>query len=105
MEITLEADPATVSLKTLSGYRALGLNRLSLGVQSFEPSVLRTLGRLHTGEEALRAIELARAARFSNLNIDLIFGVPNQTPDLLARDLNQIFDCEPEAYFTVWFNL
>ena len=96
VEITLEADPATVSLETLSGYRALGISRLSLGVQSFEPSVLRTLGRLHTGEEALRAIELARAARFSNLNIDLIFGVPNQTPGLLARDLNQIFDCEPE---------
>ena len=96
VEMSLEADPATGSLETLSGYRALGINRLSLGIQSFEPSVLRTLGRLHTGEEALRAIELARAAKFFNLNIDLIFGVPNQTTDLLARDLNQVFDCEPE---------
>ncbi len=96
LELSLEADPATVSLETLSAYRALGINRLSLGVQSFEPSVLRTLGRLHTGEEALRAIELARAARFFNLNIDLIFGVPNQTPDLLGRDLKQVFGCEPE---------
>ncbi len=96
LEMSLEADPATVSLETLSGYRALGISRLSLGIQSFEPSVLRMLGRLHTGEEALRAIELARAAKFFNLNIDLIFGVPNQTLDLLVRDLNQVFVCEPE---------
>ncbi len=96
VEITLEADPATVSLDTLSGYRALGVSRLSLGIQSFEPSVLRTLGRLHTREEALRSIELARAAKFFNLNIDLIFGVPNQRLDLLTGDLNQVFDCGPE---------
>ncbi len=96
VEITLEADPATVSLDTLSGYRALGISRLSLGIQSFESSVLRTLGRLHTREEALRSIEIARAAKFFNLNIDLIFGVPNQTLDLLTRDLNQVFGCEPE---------
>lgn len=96
LEVSLEADPATVSLDTLSGYRALGMSRLSLGIQSFEPSVLRTLGRIHTREEALRTIELARAAKFFNLNIDLIFGVPNQTLDLLTRDLNQAFGCEPE---------
>ena len=96
VEITLEADPATVSLDTLSGYRALGISRLSLGIQSFESSVLRTLGRLHTREEALRTIELARASKFFNLNIDLIFGVPNQTLDLLTRDLNQVFGCKPE---------
>ena len=96
VEMSLEADPATVSLDTLSGYQTLGMSRLSLGIQSFEPSVLRTLGRLHTREEALRTIELARAAKFFNLNIDLIFGVPNQTLDLLARDLNQVFGCKPE---------
>lgn len=96
VEMSLEADPATVSLETLSGYQTLGMSRLSLGIQSFEPSVLRTLGRLHTREEALRTIELARAAKFFNLNIDLIFGVPNQTLDLLARDLNQVFGCKPE---------
>ena len=96
LEVSLEADPATVSLDTLSGYRVLGVSRLSLGIQSFEPSVLRTLGRIHTREEALRTIELARAAKFFNLNIDLIFGVPNQTLDLLTRDLNQAFGCEPE---------
>lgn len=96
VDISLEADPATVLLETLHGYRALGMSRLSFGVQSFEPSILQTLGRLHSGEEALRAIELARAANFSNLNIDLIFGVPGQTPDLLERDLAQVFRCEPE---------
>ena len=96
LEISLEADPATVTLETLHGYRVLGINRLSFGVQSFEPSILQTLGRLHSGEEALRAIELARAAKFSNLNIDLIFGVPSQTPDLLERDLAQVFRCAPE---------
>ncbi len=96
LDISLEADPTAISLETLCGYRALGISRLSFGVQSFEPSILQTLGRLHTGEEALRAIERARAATFSNLNIDLIFGVPGQTPDLLERDLAQVFRCEPE---------
>ncbi len=96
LDISLEADPAAVSGETLAGYRALGVSRLSFGVQSFERSILQTLGRLHTGEEARRAIEMARAAAFPNLNIDLIFGVPGQTPGLLERDLAQVFQCEPE---------
>ena len=95
-DITLEADPASVSPETLQGYREIGINRLSLGVQSFEASILKTLGRLHSGEEALHAIELARGAAFSNLNIDLIFGVPGQTLALLERDLEQVFACSPE---------
>ena len=97
VEITLEADPATVSLKNpLRLSSAWAKPPESRAFSHLSRPVLRTLGRLHTGEEALRAIELARAAKFFNLNIDLIFGVPNQTPDLLACDLNQIFDCEPE---------
>ena len=96
LDISLEADPASVSLDLLQGYRDIGIRRLSFGIQSFEPATLKTLGRLHTGEEAQRAIELARAAGFSNLNIDLIFGVPGQTVAGLGCDLERVFALRPE---------
>ena len=100
LNISLEADPASVTQEKLQGYRSIGIDRLSLGVQSFEPTILKTLGRLHSGEDALRAIELARAADFSNLNIDVIFGVPGQTLAMLERDLSQVFSCCPEHIST-----
>lgn len=96
LEITLEADPASISKKTLREFRAIGVNRLSLGVQSFQAILLRTLGRLHTPEDALQAIGWAREAGFSNLNIDIMFAVPGQTAGLLAGDLSQAFLCVPE---------
>jgi oxygen-independent coproporphyrinogen-3 oxidase len=95
LEITLEADPASVTKETLSGFRAVGVNRLSLGVQSFQPNLLKTLGRLHTQEDALQAISWAREAGFSNLNIDIMFAVPGQTAALLADDLSRAFSCLP----------
>jgi oxygen-independent coproporphyrinogen-3 oxidase len=96
LEITLEADPASVTKETLGGFRAVGVNRLSLGVQSFQANLLKTLGRLHTPQDALQAISWAREAGFSNLNIDIMFAVPGQTTALLADDLSRAFSCTPE---------
>lgn len=86
-EITLEADPATVTYEKLSGYRALGINRLSVGVQSFQAQLLKTLGRIHTPEDAHATLTWARAAGFTNLSMDVIFAVPGQTATMLADDL------------------
>ena len=78
-EISLEADPASVSQDSLTGFGAGRVNRLSFGVQSFQSGLLKTLGRLHRGPDAQRAIGWARQAGFANLNLDLMFGVPGQT--------------------------
>lgn len=86
-EITLEADPATVTPEKLSGYRALGINRLSVGVQSFQPQLLKTLGRIHTPKDAHDTLTWARAAGFANLSMDVIFAVPGQTMEMLTDDL------------------
>ncbi len=81
-EISLEANPGTVTPGYLRGLRELGVNRLSLGVQSAHDDELRLLGRIHTWTQAVEAVGWAREARFANLNLDLIFGLPAQT---LAR--------------------
>jgi putative oxygen-independent coproporphyrinogen III oxidase len=78
-EITLEANPGTVELARFRGYRDAGVNRLSIGIQSFAPATLAALGRIHGRDEALAATEAARAAGFENLNLDLMFGLPGQT--------------------------
>jgi oxygen-independent coproporphyrinogen-3 oxidase len=79
MEITLEANPGTVSLESLTAYRAAGLTRLSLGAQTFNPELLRTLNRLHGPEAIGEAVAQARAAGIAEVNIDLIYGLPGQT--------------------------
>jgi oxygen-independent coproporphyrinogen-3 oxidase len=95
-EITLEADPASVTPATLAGFRDVGVNRLSFGIQSFQPALLKTLGRLHTAEEGLHVLSWAREAGFTNLNMDFIFGVPGQTLDLLHDDLTKTLATAPE---------
>ena len=102
-EITLEANPNSADQRRLSGYRQAGVNRLSLGVQSFDDHSLLRLGRLHDGAEAKRAIDAARAAGFSNLNIDLMFGLPHQTLPMALADLDQALDCSPEHLS--WYQL
>src|SRR5581483_4954312 len=77
-EITLEANPGTFEAAKFRGYRDAGVNRLSIGVQSFDDAELRSLGRIHGAEEALRAIEIARAS-FDNFNLDLMYALPRQT--------------------------
>lgn len=78
-EFTIEANPKTVSESQLALLREAGVNRLSLGVQSFNDGVLKTLGRLHSAREAVDAFMLVRSAGFTNIGIDLIYGVPGQT--------------------------
>jgi oxygen-independent coproporphyrinogen-3 oxidase len=78
-EITLEANPGDVSLKLLQDYRRLEINRLNLGIQSFDDDALNFLGRRHSCEQSILAIELARKAGFDNLGLDLIYGLPGQS--------------------------
>jgi putative oxygen-independent coproporphyrinogen III oxidase len=75
-EITLEANPGTVDQARFKGFRDAGINRLSIGVQSFQPDLLQNIGRIHSDSEAVIAIEAARHAGFDNINLDLMFGLP-----------------------------
>jgi oxygen-independent coproporphyrinogen-3 oxidase len=85
-EITLEANPGTFERERFAGYFAAGVNRLSLGVQSFDDRFLRALGRVHGADEARRAAESALMI-FGNVNFDLMYALPNQTPDDARRDV------------------
>lgn len=87
-EITLEANPGTLDESRFADYRAAGVNRLSIGIQSFDDASLRALGRIHDGTQALRAVERARDS-FDNFNLDLMFGLPGQTLEGLQRDVEQ----------------
>ena len=90
-EITLEANPGGVSLERLQGYRAIGINRLSFGVQSFSAKTLTLLGREHSPEQAMECVALALAAGISNVSIDIIFGVSGQDVSHVQRDLEVAF--------------
>lgn len=102
-EITLEANPGTFEAEKFAGYRELGVNRLSIGIQSFEEEKLTKLGRIHSSDEALNAFELAREAGFDNINLDLMHGLPNQSTDQALADLQQAADLGPEHIS--WYEL
>lgn len=87
IEITLEANPGTFEQAKFVDYRALGINRLSIGVQSFQAEKLKALGRIHDGDEAIRAADMARAAGFDNFNLDLMHGLPQQSLEDALADL------------------
>ncbi|ERH47572.1 radical SAM family heme chaperone HemW [Pseudomonas sp. OA3] len=87
IEITLEANPGTFEQAKFKGYRSLGINRLSIGVQSFQEAKLKALGRIHNGDEAIRAADMARAAGFDNFNLDLMHGLPQQSIEDALFDL------------------
>ena len=89
-EVTLEANPGTRDLGHLQGYRELGINRLSIGVQSFQSRQLEALGRIHAGEDAIAMIEEAQAFGFTRINVDLMHGTPGQDVEDVRRDLEQI---------------
>lgn len=95
-EITSEANPGTVDRDKFAVLRELGVNRLSLGVQSFQPEELAFLGRIHGVEDVYRAVEAARAAGFDNLNLDFIFGLPGQRADQWQNTLAQALALQPE---------
>ena len=94
-EITLEANPGTVDQARFSGFREAGINRLSMGVQSFQDDLLAAIGRIHDGSEALTAIESARRAGFENINLDLMFGLPGQTTPQALLDLQTAMELQP----------
>jgi putative oxygen-independent coproporphyrinogen III oxidase len=96
IEITMEANPGAVEAAHFAGYHAAGINRLSLGVQSFQAQSLQALGRIHGPDEALRAVSLARAAGFERINLDLMFGLPGQSREMAAKDLEMAIGLETE---------
>ena len=93
-EITLEANPGTAEVGRFQGYRAAGVNRLSLGIQSFSSRALTALGRIHDGDDGLRALALAKAAGFPRINLDLMHGLPGQTVAEGQRDIELALDAE-----------
>lgn len=95
-EVTLEANPGTLTAESLAGYRAAGINRLSMGVQSMDDRRLRYLGRIHTAEEVRRDVKMAREAGFHNINLDLIFAIPGTDVSDAMEDLEAIAALEPE---------
>jgi oxygen-independent coproporphyrinogen-3 oxidase len=94
-EITLEANPGTVSRDRLQGFRAAGINRLNLGIQSFNDRNLVFLGRIHDAATARRALTAARAAGFENIGLDLIYGLPGQEPANWRADLHAALETAP----------
>jgi oxygen-independent coproporphyrinogen III oxidase len=95
-EITLEANPDDVTGSLASAWRAAGVNRISLGVQSFEPEVLGWMHRTHTAEQSVRAVEILRDAGFGDLSLDLIFGLPPMLRREWAADLERAFALAPD---------
>ena len=95
-EVTMEMNPATVTLETLKAYKNLGVNRASFGAQTFDDAELKRLGRRHTASDVRETIELLRAADFTNVSFDLIAGLPRQTLKDWERNLNEALALQPE---------
>ena len=102
-EITLEANPGTVEHDPFAGYLAAGINRLSIGVQSFNKENMKKLGRIHSNEDAISAIGLARDAGFQRINVDLMHGLPEQTLEQALNDLK--LAVENGATHISWYQL
>lgn len=94
-EITLEANPGTFEQDKFSGFREAGINRLSIGIQSFQSEHLKRLGRIHDGQEALKAANIAKKAGFSNFNLDLMHGLPNQSLAEAMQDVQTAIELNP----------
>nr|WP_224746887.1 radical SAM family heme chaperone HemW [Pelovirga terrestris] len=95
-EVTLEVNPATFGGNYLQQVRQLGVNRLSIGIQSFDDRQLQQLGRCHDGQQAQSAVTAARAAGFDNISLDLMFALPGQNSNDLKREIDQLLQLEPE---------
>jgi len=103
IEITLEANPGASEAEKFRQYREAGVNRLSLGVQSFNDKKLKSLGRVHNASEATAAFLMARKAEIDRINIDLMFGLPDQSISEALEDLKQAIDLNPEHIS--WYQL
>lgn len=103
MEVTMEANPGTVEQEKFNGFYAAGVNRLSIGVQSFDNKKLQALGRIHNAGEAINALDVARKAGFENINLDLMFGLPEQSIEQGLSDLQQAIDLSPQHIS--WYQL
>ncbi len=103
MEVTMEANPGTVEQDKFNGFYQAGVNRLSIGVQSFDDVKLQALGRIHSADEALRAFDVARTAGFENINLDLMYGLPGQSLEAGLADLRQAIALQPEHIS--WYQL
>jgi oxygen-independent coproporphyrinogen-3 oxidase len=97
-EITLEANPGTLSFEQLAGLHAAGINRLSMGAQSFDAELLKALGRIHSPAEIAQAVHDARAAGFTSINLDFMFGLPGQTMRHWQATLDQALALHPDHF-------
>lgn len=95
IEITLEANPGTFEQQKFTDFHAAGINRLSIGIQSFDNSKLKALGRIHDQTEAMKAVDMARKAGFENINLDLMFGLPDQSIEQAVTDMQTACDINP----------
>ena len=102
-EVTMEVNPGAIEHDDLAGYRAAGVNRLSIGAQSFSPDSLRALGRIHTVAEIGQCVAAARGAGFDNVNLDLMHGLPGQDAAGACRDLEAALSLRPEHLS--WYEL
>ena len=102
-EITLEANPGTFEQQRFNDYRLAGINRLSIGIQSYNSEHLNVLGRVHDSNEAINAAKIAHDAGFDNFNLDLMFGLPAQTTEQALDDLKQAISCKPSHLS--WYQL
>jgi oxygen-independent coproporphyrinogen-3 oxidase len=100
-EVTLEANPGTIDFQRLDGFRQAGINRLSLGIQSFDDRMLMTLGRIHTARQAREAFTAAQRAGFENIGIDLIHALPGQTGAMWLAELRQALQLAP-AHLSIY---
>ncbi len=95
IEITLEANPGTFESTKFAEFRSLGINRLSIGIQSFNEGLLKKLGRVHSGHEAIKAAEIAHSSGFTNFNLDLMFGLPDAKPGDSENDVAMAIRLNP----------
>ncbi|MFT2111824.1 radical SAM family heme chaperone HemW [Marinomonas sp. 2405UD68-3] len=103
IEITMEANPGTFEQEKFRAFRETGVNRLSIGIQSFQPHLLKALGRIHGRAEAITAVEKSRLAGFDNINIDLMHGLPDQSMEQAMEDIQTAIDLNPEHLS--WYQL
>jgi len=95
-ELTLEANPEDLTAEKIGFYREVGINRLSIGIQSFDEGHLKFMNRLHSGKHAMESVKLARESGITNVSVDLIYGVPHQDHSVWRQDLKTAFELRPE---------